>query len=163
MGYEAGRQDRAALKLAVYVSMGLGFCMMMFLVGAYIGIPKAIIGLYMNVHSASTQVTVHYAIQFLWLAGIVQLTDCFRLIAIGALRGIKDTKASMVISFIAFWLIAFPAGYLLAFVFHQGAIGIWEGLVIGLAITAILLVLRFHYLVGRVDLASLVTRSIESH
>lgn len=161
VGYEVGRRDRLALKRAVYVSMGLGL-FFMFLVGlVYVFYPQIIIGLYVNTHAAQAQGTVRYAIYFLWLVGIVQLTDSFRTIEIAALRGIKDTKMAFFISVVTFWVIAFPAGYLFAFVFHWGAKGIWIGIVVGLVCTAAWLFVRFQRLIDRIDLENLITRAPE--
>ncbi len=46
----------------------------------------------------------------------------------------------------SFWIIGFVVAYMLAFTFNLGAIGVWIGLSLGLAVYAILLVWRFHRL-----------------
>lgn len=159
VGHEVGRNNRDAVKLAAYVNMGIGFIFMLFMAILYIGFPAVVIGIDINIHAAKYKMVVHYAEIFLLIAGILQLTDCFRLIAIGALRGLKDTKVPMYISFIAFWIVAFPIAYLLAFPLHFGGAGIWWGLEIGLAVGAIILVIRFVRLSRRVNLTKLITRT----
>src|SRR5208337_547929 len=96
---------------------------------------------------------------FLAMAGILILVDCFRLISLGALRGLKDTKVPVFISLFGFWCIAFPSAYLLAFKFKFGGVGIWWGLIIGLFISGVILFMRFGRLVKSVDLVALVTKA----
>jgi len=158
VGHEVGRNNRDGVKLAAYVNMGIGFFVMLILAIMYIGFPNLLIGIDINIHAAKYKMIVQYATTFLLVAGILQLTDCFRLISVGALRGLKDTKVPMYISFISFWVLAFPAAYFLAFPLHFKGAGIWWGLEIGLAIGALILVVRFVRLVERVDLVKLVTR-----
>jgi len=50
---------------------------------------------------------------------------------------------------ISYWLIGFTAAYGLAFRAGFGAVGVWIGLSCGTAVYAILLVLRFRRLAGR--------------
>jgi MATE family multidrug resistance protein len=49
----------------------------------------------------------------------------------------------MVMATISYWVIGMPASYLLAFPMGYGGQGLWLGLVIGLAVAAILLMWRF--------------------
>ena len=55
----------------------------------------------------------------------------------------------MVICFIGYWVIGLSSGALLGFAFGHGAVGLWLGLALGLAVTATLLTLRFHRQVKR--------------
>jgi MATE family multidrug resistance protein len=43
----------------------------------------------------------------------------------GALRGLKDTHFTLLISILTFWGIALPLGYLLATYFHLAGTGLW--------------------------------------
>jgi MATE family multidrug resistance protein len=43
----------------------------------------------------------------------------------------------MIFSFIFYWIIAIPVGYLVAFIGRVGAPGIWAGLALGLFVSAI--------------------------
>ena len=82
-------------------------------------------------------------------AALFQLADGIQVIGIGALRGIGDVVAPTLISFAAYWLIGLPVGYWLTFSQGMGVQGIWYGFTIGLFIAAILMVLRFLLLSGR--------------
>ncbi|HNV29956.1 MAG TPA: MATE family efflux transporter, partial [Cyclobacteriaceae bacterium] len=48
--------------------------------------------------------------------------------------------------FVAYWVIALPLGYWLAFPLQMGANGIWIGLFLGLTLTATAMVVRFNRL-----------------
>jgi multidrug resistance protein, MATE family len=76
-------------------------------------------------------------------AAIFQISDATQAIGVGLLRGIQDVKLPTVFVAIAYWLIGIPIGYLLAFHFELGAMGIWIGFVSGLTISSILLNTRF--------------------
>jgi multidrug resistance protein, MATE family len=158
IGYETGRNNKTALKLIAYVNMGIGFCFMLAMAVLYIGFPDNIIVLGIDIYALKNQVLVKQTVVFLSLAAVLQCIDCFRLISVGALRGLNDTKIPMCISIMAFWLIAFPGAYLLAFVLHLGGVGIWLGLIIGLFVGTIALLKRLKYLVSSHDLNAIMTK-----
>jgi MATE family multidrug resistance protein len=86
------------------------------------------------------------AAQLLGVAALFQLFDGTQVFAAGVLRGLTDVKLPTVITFIAYWLVSLPMGYLLAFHTRLGPVGIWVGLASGLACAAVLLAGRFHWL-----------------
>ncbi len=86
---------------------------------------------------------VALAARLLVVAAVFQLVDGGQVIGAAALRGLSDVKLPVLITFIAYWVIALPAGYLLGIRGSYGALGIWAGLGAGLACAAILLAWRF--------------------
>jgi multidrug resistance protein, MATE family len=74
------------------------------------------------------------------------VTDGLQGTAVGALRGLKDTRVPLLLNAISYWLIGFPAAYALGFFTPFGAIGVWIGLSVGTALNATLLILRFRWL-----------------
>lgn len=82
--------------------------------------------------------------QLLIVAAVFQIADGIQVAAICALRGLKDVQVPAFIAMGAYWIIAVPMGYLLAFPAQQGALGIWFGLATGLGAAAIALTWRFH-------------------
>ena len=85
------------------------------------------------------------ATQLLLVAAVFQLFDGGQVISAGALRGLNDVKVPTVITFIAYWVIALPTGYLLAFKFNWGPLGVWTGLATGLGCAAVFLARRLHH------------------
>ena len=92
--------------------------------------------------------------ELLVIAALFQISDGIQVAAIGSLRGLMDVKIPTLIVFTAYWVLALPIGYLLAFKFGFGAHGIWVGLLIGLTISAALGLVRFYHLSNRLSLKS---------
>lgn len=84
------------------------------------------------------------------LAALYQISDSVQVIGSGVLRGYKDTRAIFFITFIAYWVLGLPSGYLLALtdalVPAMGPSGFWIGFIIGLTFAAIMMALRMRWL-----------------
>jgi len=93
---------------------------------------------------------IELAMQLLVLAAVYQVTDAIQVVAAGALRGYKDMAAIFNRTFIAYWILGLPMGYILAMtdwiVEPMGAHGFWFGFIIGLSSAAVLLGLRLKWL-----------------
>lgn len=83
------------------------------------------------------------AAQLLIIAGFFQLFDGTQVVGLGVLRGIGDVNIPTFITFLAYWVVGIPIGYVLGFHFGLGVNGIWYGLTLGLLTASILLFLRF--------------------
>ena len=93
----------------------------------------------------SDQDVISIASSLLVIAALFQLSDGTQAVGIGILRGLTDVKAPTLITFIAYWIIGLPVGYILGFIFELGVQGVWIGLLIGLTVSALMLTLRFNY------------------
>ncbi len=76
---------------------------------------------------------------------LYQFGDGLQINFANALRGIADVRLIMLFSFIAYFLISLPAGYLFGFVFNWGVTGIWAAFPFGLTSAGIMYYLRFRY------------------
>ena len=76
---------------------------------------------------------------------LYQFGDGLQINFANALRGIADVRLIMLFSFIAYFLISLPAGYLFGFVFDWGVVGIWSAFPFGLTSAGIMYYLRFRY------------------
>ncbi|RZL49635.1 MAG: MATE family efflux transporter [Pedobacter sp.] len=85
------------------------------------------------------------AAQLLIIAGFFQLFDGTQVVGLGVLRGIGDVNVPTIITFLSYWVIGIPLGYVLGFYFDLGVKGIWYGLTFGLLTASILLFLRFQF------------------
>lgn len=83
------------------------------------------------------------AAKLMIIAALFQLSDGIQVTALGMLRGLQDVKIPSVYTFIAYWIITIPLGYLLCFTLKMGAFGMWIALGLGLTISAVMLVKRF--------------------
>ncbi len=86
---------------------------------------------------------VAIASQLVIIAGFFQLFDGTQVVGLGVLRGIGDVNIPTFITFLAYWVVGIPVGYVLGFHFGLGVNGIWYGLTLGLLTASILLFLRF--------------------
>ena len=80
---------------------------------------------------------------------IYQFGDGLQCAYSNALRGMADVKSSMVIAFIAYFLISLPSGYLFGFTFDWGLTGIWMSFPLGLTSAGLMYYLRFRFMVKR--------------
>jgi len=92
---------------------------------------------------SSVQEVSQLAAELLLVAAIFQVVDGAQVIGVGALRGLTDVRVPAALTFAAYWLLALPLGYWLAFHTRLGPRGLWIGLAAGLAAAALSLVWRF--------------------
>jgi len=97
----------------------------------------------------SDPAVIETAALLLVVAAVFQLFDGGQVINAAALRGLTDVKVPALITFVAYWVIALPLGYILGVRGRLGPAGIWTGLAAGLAAAALLLGARFLRLTGR--------------
>lgn len=91
------------------------------------------------------EAVIQIASQLLVIAALFQLSDGVQAVGIGILRGLTDVKGPTLITFIAYWIISLPIGYILGFTLNLGVVGVWIGLLIGLSCSALMLTIRFNY------------------
>jgi MATE family, multidrug efflux pump len=111
--------------------------------------PTLLSGFYLDPAVPTNGAAIRIAVQLFVLAAIFQVVDGLQVTTQGALRGLKDTKMPMLICGLGYWVFGLGSGIVLAFLFDLGAVGLWCGLAIGLAVSAALLVLRWRRLSGR--------------
>ncbi len=92
----------------------------------------------------SDKAVIDIAAQLLIIAAFFQLFDGTQVVGLGVLRGMGDVNVPTFITFLAYWVIGLPIGYVLGIVFNLGVSGIWYGLVLGLVTASILLFIRFN-------------------
>lgn len=112
-------------------------------ISAFVFAPEFLIGLFLSEDDVRSPTIVPIAISLLTAAALFQLADGAQVIALGLLRGLQDTRVPMIMAAIFYWCFGAPAGYLLGFSAGLGGQGVWFGLVIGLALAALGLSLRF--------------------
>ena len=88
----------------------------------------------------SDPLVIDFAVNLLLFIAIYQIVDDTQAVAVGALRGYKDTTVPMIFQVIGYWIIALPLGSALAFgwgiIEPLGVYGYWTGMTIGLFLVA---------------------------
>jgi MATE family multidrug resistance protein len=122
---------------ALFTGLSLMFCF---------GLIFAVAGRQITAAFTPAPEVASLAARLLLVAAIFQLFDGGQVISVGALRGLHDVRVPTALTFVAYWVIALPLGYLLAFKTALGPLGIWTGLAAGLGCAAVLLIGRLHRL-----------------
>lgn len=144
IGHAIGEKRDELVRDIGFVSVMIGLIFSVIVALIYLFLPKPIIGLYLNIHDTMNEPTVYLTIRLLAVMAFAQVADSVRNIITGSLRGFRDTKIPMLVALISNWFISLPLGYLMAFTFHFGAVGVRAGFIFGFTIGAIWLVRRFH-------------------
>ncbi|MEX3014206.1 MATE family efflux transporter [Gymnodinialimonas hymeniacidonis] len=92
---------------------------------------------------SSDPAVVELATLLFLILALLQISGGIQDVALGALRGMSDNTWPSVVTLIAYWPVALPTSYLLGFVLDYGAVGVWIGYMLGLAVAAIALPWRF--------------------
>jgi MATE family multidrug resistance protein len=146
VGQFIGRRQPADARRAGYVGIAVGTAFMALMAVVMMTLPRQIIAFYIDLNDPQNQEVITIAIALLSVAAMFQVFDGLQVAALGALRGIKDTRIPMGIGVIAYWGIGFTTGYTTGFHRGMGGVGLWLGLAIGLGVAAIALTWRFHAL-----------------
>ncbi len=149
VGHAVGRDDAAAVKRAGFVAMLLGVVLSAILTLTVILARVAIVRIFLGATAENADATIDLAATLLAIGATLFVTDGLQGTAVGALRGLKDTRVPLLFAAISYWLIGFSAAYALAFFTPLGPLGVWIGLSLGTAIHATLLALRFWRLANR--------------
>lgn len=138
VGRAIGRGDPAAARHSGLVGIGLCAAIMLLSALNMLVFRTGIVGLY-----TSDAVVGSTAVGLLMYAAVFQLSDGVQVATAGVLRGYKDTRASMVLTAIAYWGIGFPLAWWFGIRLGYGANAVWIGLIAGLSAAAALLLWRF--------------------
>lgn len=141
VGNFLGQHDRKNMRVSAFSMIGMAVLLMTVWAILFIFARHLLPSLYIEDISV-----IELTASLLIIAAFFQLSDGIQVVAAGALRGLQDVKIPSVLIFVAYWIIALPLGYWLAFPMQLGAKGIWIGLSIGLALTAAAMVVRFNKL-----------------
>lgn len=145
VGLKAGAKDLHGVKRAATVSILTCMTSMVITAIPMLFAPYFIAGLYLNADLTENAPVIALVVSFLPVAAAFALFDGTQVAANQALRGLKDVRAPMVITFISYWVIGFPTSAYLALATPVGAIGVWYGLLAGLAAASILLSTRLYH------------------
>jgi len=145
VGFRLGRGSTLDAQTAARTGLGVGVCMAVCTALFTVLLREQIALLYND-----NPEVVTLASHLMLLAAIYQISDSIQVIGSGVLRGYKDTRSIFFITFIAYWVLGLPCGYILALtdlvVDRMGPAGFWMGFIIGLTSAAIMMMLRMRFL-----------------
>ena len=145
VGFRLGQGAAAEARVAAWTAQGVGILMAALTASFTVVFREQIALLY-----TTNPEVITLAAQLMLLAAIYQFSDSIQVIGSGILRGYKDTRAIFYITFIAYWILGLPTGYLLGMtdwiVPPMGPAGFWCGFIIGLTSSAVMMIWRMRRL-----------------
>ena len=145
MGHLLGAKEVASAEKVSYLGVSFASISALVIAMVYWILPSVLISMDFNIHDPDNFVIVGEIKKFLAISALFQIFEAARIALFGSLRGLKDTRFTLLISIISFWLLALPLGWLLAVYLQWGSVGFWWGMVIGAAFSVVLLQWRFKF------------------
>jgi MATE family multidrug resistance protein len=139
VGQAMGQGDPVLARQRGFLGISASLLLVVPSIVLILAFPQWVAGLY-----TGDLAVIQAALPLLLAAAMLQIFDATYITAQGALRGLKDVNGPMLIS-LSFWVCGLPAAWLMGLVIGWGAVGLWWGMVFGVALTAVLLVWRFHW------------------
>jgi multidrug resistance protein, MATE family len=109
----------------------------------FLSLPQQLIGMFLDLSLPDSAAIIAYGTGLLAVAALFQMVDAGQVMAIGLLRGLRDTRVPMVLAAVSYWMIGIPSGWFLGLHLGYGGMGVWGGLVIGLLVASSTLMVRF--------------------
>jgi MATE family multidrug resistance protein len=158
VGQAVGRGDPPGAERAGWMGVGLGAAFMTLSALLFWLRPEWVVWVYLGDVTGEDLVVARAAAVLLGIAAVFQIADGVQATAAGALRGLKDTRAPMIVGVVAYWGLGMTTALGLGFGLNLGAPGIWWGLTLGLAAAAVGLTVWFRWRVRRLARAEVLAR-----
>ena len=143
VGQLMGANNRQGAQVAGYTGIVVSGMIMLATGLCFIFLPRNLISIYLDLSDPENSIVVAKAASFLFIAAAFGVFDGLQVGGSMALRGMKDTRAAMVLTMIAYWGCGITSGAIFAFALSGGGEGLWYGLTVGLGVAAVILFLRF--------------------
>ncbi len=143
VGRAHGQGDHDGLRRGAFASIALSLAFGSAVVAIFLLTPEPLISAFLSRDEPGRDAIIAIGTVLLAMAALFQFADAAQVMVLGLLRGLQDTRVPMIIAAISYWVVGIPVSYLLGIHFGWGGVGVWAGLVVGLAIAAVLLSLRF--------------------
>jgi len=144
VGFNLGQKSNNGAKQASYAGFAIGLGLSICTAIATVLLKEPIAMLY-----SDNQEVIDLAIVLILFSAIYQCVDAIQVVAAGALRGYKEMNAIFTRTFISYWIVGLPLGYVLGMTNlltePLGAKGFWIGITVGLTVAAILLGQRLYF------------------
>jgi len=138
VGFNLGKKSNEGAKNASFAGLATGLSLSVITALLTLIFKEDIARLYTD-----NSEVILLAVTLLTYAAVYQCMDAVQVVAGGALRGYKEMVSIFIRTFIAFWILGLPSGYLLGMTNYivepLGAEGFWIGLTLGLTVSSILL------------------------
>ncbi|MCQ8277223.1 MATE family efflux transporter [Acetobacteraceae bacterium KSS8] len=148
-GLATGAGDPVWVRRAGSVAIALAAGSMAAIGVVLLLLPGPIIHGFLDPHVAGNRRAIGLAATLMAVLALFQVVDGTQAAAIGALRGMGDTRVPMLLALLGYWVVAPALCWALAFRLGWGVLGIWLSLAGGLASVAAMMTGRFLRITGR--------------
>lgn len=145
VGYYYGAGDHAGIARAGRAALTIALAFMSTAALVLFAFPLTFLAIYIDAAEPANAGLLAIGIQYLFVAAAFQIFDGTQAVASGLLRGLRDTRAPMLIAIAGYWAIGFVLAAGLGFASPLGGLGVWIGLAAGLVVVALLLVWRWSH------------------
>jgi multidrug resistance protein, MATE family len=143
VGLAYGAGDTRAITRAGVVALVLGFGFVGIPASIMLFAPRLVLAIYIDPDLPANAAMVRLAIQYMIVAAAFQLFDGAQAIAAALLRGLQDTRVPMNVALFGYWVPGIGTAIGLSLFTSLGGLGVWIGLLVGLAVVAALLLWRW--------------------
>jgi MATE family, multidrug efflux pump len=143
VGYAYGARDARGVSRAGWSAFGLTVIFAVLSATTMIAAPRLLIAPFIDVDAPANAEAIALAIVLLKIAALFQIVDASQVALANMLRGVHDSRVPLIIALVGYWAIGAPVGVALGFATPLGPVGVWIGLALGLAVVAVLLLMRW--------------------
>jgi MATE family multidrug resistance protein len=143
VGHARGRNDPAGIARAGWTAFVLGTGFMSLMALLIWAVPHSLVSIFLDIDDPANRAVIPLAVAFLGLAALFQIFDGAQAVGAGMLRGLNDTTIPMLYALFGYWAVGMGVGVGLGFGLGWEGVGIWTGLASGLAIVAVLMLVRW--------------------
>lgn len=155
VGLSVGRQDKIGVWYASYVGIAITVFAAIGILAVLILFPDYLLAIDLDPQKLQNNDIINLTKSLFLILGVYQFFDSIRVLQAGALRGLKDTKSTLIVNIICFLFIGVCASYFLGVIINGNVQGIWWGLTLGMALVAIVLYFRLVQILKRMDLTKI--------
>ena len=143
VGRAMGAANAEAVKRAgrTALTLGIGFAILPAMAFWFAG--GTIADIFLDRAQFDSKTATDLAISFLAIAAFLHFADCAHRIALGALRGLKDTRGPMLISLAGYWGLGLPLAAVFGVYLGFGGQAIWLSMTLAVSLVGVILVRRF--------------------
>lgn len=138
-----GAGNAAGMRLGAKVGIALSVVFAALTMVVFLTLPQPFISVFLDPAEPQRGAIIAMGVLLLACAALFQFADSMQVMALGLLAGMQDTRVPMIFAAISYWIIGIPVSYILAFPLGMGPVGVWLGLVVGLAAAAVSMMARF--------------------
>jgi MATE family multidrug resistance protein len=143
VGHAWGRGDPDGITRAGWTAFVLGTGFMSTMAVLMWAAPHGLVSIFLDTSNPANAPVIPLAVAFLALAALFQIFDGAQAVGAGMLRGLQDTTIPMFYALFGYWVVGMGVGVGLGFGLGWEGVGIWTGLASGLAVVAILMLVRW--------------------